>query len=388
MRRLLKIIVVITIFLVFFFIALVSLTATVGKNLVIKKIESFIHRKTSISSVFYSFPLVFKINDIQIQDLFCAKSIIVSPHFLSLFAPKKYLNRLTFLNPHLIYRRTTVSGPSAINPAFLKQPFFLVKNFIIKEGSIDFIDYIISKEGVEVFVDNLNFEVLITWGINSADFKMDGKISCRGKSKPADVMIISWLDWGKREMHARIGINNLDALYFYPYYSQRVSLENTNVEKALVDFKSDIYGINNKVTVDSTIEFTEVVFRKRREGDEPSKEEQTLVFVLDAFKALDEGKVFLEFSFGTTMDRPEIKLASLKKAFEDKINRGIKMKFGNTKDLIELPGKLIGGAVKKAVGISKTLMFGTVEFGQDAGRTIMDTFIKVEPVGRKPNSEK
>ncbi|MBI4982731.1 MAG: hypothetical protein HZC15_06320 [Candidatus Omnitrophica bacterium] len=97
--------------------------------------------------------------------------------------------------------------------------------------------------------------------------------------------------------------------------------------------------------------------------------------VLDYFKALDQGKITLDFIFKTKMDRPEFSFSNIKMAFEDKlaVARGKGFK---PQDVLLLPTKLLEGSVKGATELSKAVIDGTFAVGNELKKAVEEVFRK------------
>jgi hypothetical protein len=160
-----------------------------------------------------------------------------------------------------------------------------------------------------------------------------------------------------------------------------VDLEKARIEKATLNFISTIHGLNNNVTADCHLELADIVRKPRSPEDSPEREkaEQIADAVLDLFRAMNQGKIVLDFIIRTKMDRPEFGFKSVKSAFEEKLALASKANGSfQPQDLLMLPGKLLEGAVKGATDFSKAVIEGTFAVGNQLKKSVEDTF-KKEP---------
>jgi hypothetical protein len=177
-------------------------------------------------------------------------------------------------------------------------------------------------------------------------------------------------------MQATINIQDIDGIYLGPYYSNWIDLEKARIEKANLNFTSNIQGLNNNITADCHLELTDIV-RSPRPPEEPQeKAEKITNIVIDTLRALDQGKIVLDFTIKTKMDRPEFGLGNIKMAFEDRIAKVFGPSTSGIKpaDILLLPLKIIEGSVKGATDISKAVIDGTFAVGNEFKKAVEDSF--------------
>jgi len=158
-------------------------------------------------------------------------------------------------------------------------------------------------------VTSVDVSGVVPWS-HAAD-NPEGKIRVKG-----------WVNLLKRDMDANIEIRDIDGVYLYPYYSTWVNLEKAHIEKARLQFTSDLKAAENKLTAACHLELTDVTFRTRQDEDQKQKPERMASAVSDMVKTLNEGKVVLDFIIRTRLDRPEFRFGDMKMAFEDKRAKG------------------------------------------------------------------
>jgi hypothetical protein len=155
-----------------------------------------------------------------------------------------------------------------------------------------------------------------------------------------------------------------------------VDLEKARIESAKLNFSSNIHGIDNKVTAECHLELTDIVRKPRPPEENQEKAEKLADTVLDAFRAMNQGKIVLDFTIRTKMDRPEFGFGSIKMAVEDKLARARNGSGVTPQNVMMLPGKLLEGATKGATEFSKSVIDGTFAIGQGIKKSVEETFKK------------
>jgi len=150
-------------------------------------------------------------------------------------------------------------------------------------------------------------------------------------------------------------------------------LEKARIEKAKLNFTSDICGINNNLTAQCHLELTDIVRRPRAPEEPQEKAERIADAVLGIFKAMDQGKIVLDFTIRTKMDKPVFGFGDIRNAVESKINGGRKSGI-SAQGFAMLPAKLVEGTVKGATDFSKALIVGTYDVGEEIFKSVRDAF--------------
>lgn len=370
-----------------------------GKSLILKGIEDFTHKKASIGDFDFSPPLNLQIRDLTIEGLGKVESVFIAPSIPYLLTGNIAFNNVLIVRPEITYQKnpveltglTTAPAPAAtpgtatpapaaptIKPAE-KQPLRLIfKSFHIKDGRIDFTDRTVGQGGIKLAVKDINFNLTNLYlfpvsAITNFDFK--ARIPWQEGKEEGKVEVEGWLNLYKKDMQATVKIEGIDGIYLYPYYSNWVDLEKARIEKANLNFTSNIQGLNNNVTADCHLELTDIV-RKPRPAEEPQeKAEKIADAVLDIFKALNQGKIVLDFNIKTKMDRPDFGFGNIKMAFENKLAQARSGEF-KPEDALMFPGKLLEGFVKGATDLSKAVVSGTFAVGNEIKKSVEDAFKK------------
>ncbi len=356
--------------------------AIMGKAILRKGLESLTHKKVSIGyfSLTPTFRLVIK--DLEIQDLAKLRSVSISPSFIGLLRGKLILNQLTLLQPEFFLSKvpeeitnTKVSTTEIIPPlAKVTKPGknssvpFGIKQFNVKNGEITFIDQTVSSGSIKITVKDINSSVknLYLYPTSAVtDFKLNAVIPWKDKEDQGKIKLEGWLNSFKRDIRATLKINDIDAVYLYPYYSYWVDLGKARIEKAKLNFSSEIHGLNNNVTLDCHLELTDMVRKPLEIGEAEEKASKVTNVVLDRFKTMDNGKVELNFSIKTKMDSPQFGFDNFKMAFEEKIMRGRRTSSFTLQDTLRLPVKMVEGGAKSFMDLSRAMIDGILAIGNE-----------------------
>jgi hypothetical protein len=369
-----------------------------GKAIIIKQIEAITNKKTTIS-YFGLTPLFhLEIKNLNIEGLFKADSVFISPSIISLMGGNIVLNSIRLVNPHLTYYRTppkviraeiTAPAPTASTQAAsaaseaksenLRPLRLAFKRLKVKNGSLDFIDYSVSPQGLKISLKNIYFRLNNLYFYPRpaiTDFELKAQVPWQQGQKEGTVEVQGWLNLFKKDIQATVKIIDIDGIYLYPYYSNWVDLEKARIESAKLNFTSNIQGLNNNVVADCRLELADIV-RKPRAPDEPQeKAEKITDVVLELFKALDQGKMVLNFKINTKMTSPKFNFGDIKGAFEDKLALAQQDGKLSVDDVLGLPVKLFQGTVKGATDISKAVIDGTFAVGNEIKKSVEASFKK------------
>ena len=174
-------------------------------------------------------------------------------------------------------------------------------------------------------------------------------------------------------MRASVNVKNIDGIYLYPYYANWVDLEKSRIQQAKLNFSSEITGRNNDIAADCHLELTDIVFRPKEEQEQEEKAHKIATVVLDLFKALD-GKITLDFTVKTKMDRPMFGFENIRMAVEEKIAKSYKKEKLGT--ILSFPTKLIESAVKGTTDITKAMIEGTLSVGKEIRKGAEQIFME------------
>ena len=400
MRTFIKIVLRTIAILVLLFAAAYGILRFLGKAMIIEQIEGLTHRKVSIGNLDFALPFNLEIQNLNIEGLAKIESLSISPSIPYLIIGNLAFNNVIIVRPQFTFERTapapTTESPAAeVTPATTALPEtkvetkvasankwptrFIFKRFTVKEGEIDFVDYTVKPEGIKITLKDINLDLtnLYTFPFSTiTNFDLKARIPWREGNEEGKINVEGWFNFYKKDMQATIDIRDIDGIYLSPYYSNWIDLEKARIEKANLDFTSSIQGLNNNVSAECHLELTDIL-RKPRPPEAPQeKEEKVTNLVLDTLKELDQGKIVLNFTIKTKMDRPEFGIGNIKMAFEDRIAQlragtGVK-----PEHILMLPAKILEGAVKGATDLSKAVIDGTFAIGKELKDSVEDVFTR------------
>jgi hypothetical protein len=366
-----------------------------GKSLVINSLESATKKKVTIESFRVKLPLRFEVKNLEIQDLAKIERVSFSPSIMYLVVGRLAINDIVVVRPEYRYERKPKEdkpepqGAAGI-PSQKKKPSFppklVIRKLQIKDGIVNFTDYTASDSGLKITVDQISLNLANVYSFPSTtitNFALTGRIPWQNGTIDGKVVAEGWLNYAKKDIQAVLRVEGIDGIYLYPYYSTWVDLDKARITQAKLNFNSNISGLNNNVTADCHLELADIVRKPLDEGESEEKASRITNAVLDMFRALNEGKIVLDFTIRTKMDNPQFGFSSIKHAFEHKLAEGRGNGF-QFQDIFLLPGRLLVGTVKGATDLSKAMIDGTFAVGNEFKKAVQDTF---NPVPAEENKE-
>jgi len=382
-----KILLIAVIILVLSYIAAYLIFVFKGRAIIISQLEDLTQKKVNIGYFGLTPPLNLEIKNLEIKDLAKINSLSFSPSILGLLTGKLALNYVTIIKPEFTYEivaplsataATTpiVSAPAAAVKAQEKRALRLaVKRIKIKDGRLDLIDRTVGQDGIKIIVKDINFSLTNLYTVPRSvitDFELKGTIPWQEGQEEGKIEAEGWINLFKKDIQATLRIKDIDGIYLYPYYSNWVDLEKARIEKAKLNFTSNIQGLNNDITAQCRLELTDIVRKPRLPEEAAEKAEKITDAVLGIFRALNQGNIVLDFTFKTKMDRPQFGFGDIRMAFEDKLLQATRGGKSAIEEVLLFPAKLLQTTVKNATDISKALVDGTVA----VGKAVLEPFKK------------
>lgn len=378
------VLIAVLVFLVFTLIAYVFLSFT-GRQIAIREIERFTHEKVTVGSFYIVPPMDMEIKNLNIGELGKIDHLSISLSIPYLIFGKIGINRLVIDKPELNLHRdkeninvpvavaNNITASSTVRTKTGERPRrkhrrIILKRVFVKNGKLNFTDNAAGSSGIKIVVKDVNFSLtnLLTSPFSSnTNFDLSGKIPWKEGKAEGKINAEGWIDFYKKDMKAKLKISDIDGVYLYPYYSAWVDLEKARIASANLDFTSNINGKNNNVTAECHLELSNIV-RKKKQVEEGQKPENVSLSVLDIFKAMDQGKVVLDFTLRTKMDKPELGFGSIKMAFEEKVAEPKTYRGFRAQDILEFPSRLLEGVFKGSADLSKAAIDGIFAVGNEA----------------------
>jgi hypothetical protein len=365
-----------------------------GKSLLEKKLQQALNRKINIGRLSTSFPLNNRIQDIDVEGFCKMKEVFLAPGAYDIFHQIFRLSLIKIIHPEIAIEKTSAGLSSCLitksadqpdkpqvkitSVGEKSQPFeFAVDRLIINGGVFSFIDSQTAKEKITISAQNLNLEIknFILGKLVSqiTYFSLQADLPWRQDHEEGKVNIEGWLNLKKKDMQAKIKIEDIDGIAFYSYYQEWVDLENARIKKAKLNFGADVNSLNNDMTVHYRLELTDIVFKPRSPTEEEHRAEKIAHAVIGIFKNLNQGKIVLEQTIQTKMDSPEFGFDIIRRAFENKLIESKQNGFGPQEVLI-LPSRLIEGTFKGFTGVTTAIINGAFTAGREISRAVQDGF--------------
>jgi len=235
---------------------------------------------------------------------------------------------------------------------------------------------LVSIKDINASIDNLNFTGI---GSQVTNFKLSAKMPWQKDSYEGAIEAYGWVNLFKKDIDAVFKIKDIDGVYLHPYYAKWVDLEKARIERAKLNFSSQIEGLDNNVTANCHLELTDIVRRPRLEDEPKEKAEKITDALLDIFRILNEGKIVLDFKIKTKLDYPQFGFEDIKQAIEKEVNRsrpGLGVDF---EKIALLPVNLIRTTAKGITGMFKAVIDGLFS----TGKVFSDTVISTPKAGNK-----
>ena len=405
MKLQIKLLLIVIVFLALVLIGLHIFVNIKGRSILTKKLEETLNRKIIIGSLTTSFPTNIHVRNIEAKGLFKIDEVFAGGGLFDIFRNSFNLSLLKIVKPVVTIEKNFIKSttealmpsdinlqektdnqdkamPPNLNPLALSQNRFLpwrfsIRHLIVSDGVFNFIDRSIGKDGLSIKTENVNIKVdNLNFSIKSSQitsFELKAKVPWQEGKEVGKIEAEGWLNLFKKDIQATLKIKDIDGIALYPYYSQWVDLEKARIQSAKLNFTSDIHGLNNNVTANCRLELTDIVRRPVQEGETEEKAAKITDAVLDIFKALNEGKIILDFTIRTKMDMPEFGFGNIKTAVEEKLSQGHRGNGLKAEDFLNLPVKIIEGTIKSATDISRAVIESTIALGK---AVVVDPFKK------------
>ncbi|MDO8663063.1 MAG: DUF748 domain-containing protein [Candidatus Omnitrophota bacterium] len=367
---------------------LLSLT---GESIITSQIEQLTHKKTTIGHFNLSPALNLEIKDLKVEGLAKIKSISITTNLPSLFTGRTVFNSLKIVSPEFTFVKapapasivgevkasTDVISPApagqvvvAVKPRAIRLMPLGFRRIRIENGVVNFLDQSISADGIKIVLKDISCKISNLYFYPrpiATSFELKGKIPWREGQDVGQLNIDGWVNLFKKDMQATLKIKDIDAVYLHPYYSNWVNLEKARIEKAKLNFTTDIIGLNNNVSAECHLELTDMVRKPLEPGQGEEKASKITDKVLDMFKTVDQGKVELNFTLKTKMDSPQFGFGAFKMAFEEKISKGLGLLSPKPENILALPFKIMENGVKSFADLTRAMIDGVFAIGREIG---------------------
>ncbi len=371
-----------------------------GKRVIVDKLKVYLGKDVVVGSVIMANPWKFIVRDVQVDGIGQIAAVELSPSVLGFVTGKTILYKVLIVRPafsisrQLAEKKDIPEGNVALavtpaeSPAVSGRPGERERNnrvifykLQVVDGTLVFRDFTVGGDsaGVKLVCSNIDASVTNVYEFPNeivTKFEISADVPWIGSKDTGKIQLDGWINSVKKDMRAQLVMTDIDALSFYPYYASWFSLDKSNIQRANLQFTSNVTGLNNDVNAACHLEITEVSF-KHKEGEETeSREERIAHKVLDFIKAVNNGKIVLDFNIKTRMDSPDFGMNVIKSAFESTIMRARNGQGTAADKVIAVPGKVVEGTVKSVSNVSSALVDGLISFGKELGKSIRASFSK------------
>ena len=359
-----------------------------GGKMIKTALQDLTQRDVSIGHFDVSPFLDLEIKKLDIQGLGTADSVFISPSIPRFLMGRIAFNQIRLTRPKFIFEKSSpqttenTAGASTSTPALKskkKQPMNLTfKHIIIRDGQVDFTDRTAGENGIKITVKDIALDltnVYLPPRSAVTNVELTGRIPWQQGQEDGKIMAEGWLNLYKKDMQADLRIEGIDGISLYPYYAKWVDLDKARIEKAKLNFISNLSSLNNDLTIKYKLELTDIVFKPRAPEEDQYKAERIAHAVIDMFKAMNQGKIVLERTIRTKMDHPKFDFGEFKLAFEDQLAKS-RGKTDVATGVFMLPGKLVEGSVKSASDVSKAVIDGAFAVGIELKKALEAAFKK------------
>ena len=368
-----------------------------AKFILADKLGSAFGHKVSIGQLMLKPPLNLELMDLDVEGIVKIGYIYISPSIPNLLTGKIALNKVRIERPVISCERKLpstlaatdntavadkpeVSAPKVETPVTAKSSLNLaIKSLKVRRGEIYFLDHTADSRNVTVVIKDidLNLTNLYTYPVDKVvDFNLSGRLPWKSGEPDGKIYLDGWVNPHKKNMSANLRIESIDAIAFYPYYSTWVDLEKARIDKAKLNFSSKITGENNDISARCHLELADIV-RKARGPEEPQQKAERLTdAVLDMFKAMNQGKVVLDFTLHTKMDHPQFGFENIKSAFEGKLMEARTNSGLRPQDMLLWPGKMLQGGIRSGSDLTKAAVDGVFALGNGLKKLFEDAMNK------------
>lgn len=401
----------ITVFVaIIFLIALTGLhifVNTRGKELLTKKLQSVFGEGVRVGSVTTGLPFNLIIRDLGVKDWFSCRQVVAGMGLFDVLGDDFILSELKLDGLSIVFERKrrrdqdtqeADAGPGGqpaapegeakvlLNPPQApRKPLFArapgraitLRQLVFTGADISFIDYTAEGGPVTVALKDVNAVIEgIQWPLGGPQvtfFKLRGVIPSASDGESGRVRIDGWMNFLKKDMRATIEVDGMDALTLKPYFSDWVDVEKARIQKAKLKFTGTVTSLRNDVLAACHTELTQIEFKPRAEDEKKDRLERITQAVLGMLGAQNQGTIVLDFTYKTKFDSPEFGVNVIRDAIMEKMYEASRPSTP-AQQMIQLPGRVIQGAVTTASDLTKSVIDNTVSIGQEFTDAVKATF--------------
>lgn len=250
---------------------------------------------------------------------------------------------------------------------------FTIKNALLKNASIEIVDTTFQPP-MRFSLKNLNIKVRNFQYPQMTNFYVDLTSSLLFKDTlMSDILEFKgWIDLAKKNMEAKLKINNYDYVAFSDYYPPFWKPDNLELKEAALSLDADLNSQNNDLAIDAMLTLEKIVFKDNPK--DPSNIE-SLKAVIALFQK-DSGKPKFRFpTLKTRMDKLELNYASI----WEKLQKTVKVDFIDT--ITRFLGKTPQMIGERTEDVKKITIDPAIGVVKEVLEGLKDIFTKEEEEG-------
>jgi hypothetical protein len=312
-----------------------------GERIIARYLEASTGKKVAFGN-FHITPLsTIFIKNMDVEGIFKCDSIYVAPNILYLLFGNIAITDIKFTKPELIIERKPRTAEDVLKQHGVtvqsqesepvadktrsrvkkrERVYFMCENFFVQDGVLKFIDHTAGNDGITITVKNISASITNVFTIPSdklTKFSIQGNIPWRQNTEEGKVSFKGWLNYFKKDIQASLAIKDIDGVYLSPYYSKWVNLEKMRIEKANLNFTTEISGVSDNITLASLLELTDII-KKKPEAAEGDKNGQAAVLPKEEFNVFEQNKIDFKFNTRTKFDFLEFSFDNIKMSLTGK----------------------------------------------------------------------
>jgi len=406
MRVFLRVLLIVILLFLCLFTGLHMFIRLKGREMVTHKMSAAFQSRVTVRSVSTGFPLHLIISDMEVAGWFKIKKVVAGLGLLDLFSDDFILSSLRLQGLQMTLEKrpqapelsaaaeteavqipakaetpAVPAGPPSSEQQHLPFPGRIaVRHFVIADAVVDFVDYSRQEQPIAVTLKKVNATVEnIRWPMESSSvsfFSVSARVPFAAGAEEGKVAFEGWINPFRRDMRATLDIRDIDGIALYPYYREWIALEQDRIAKAKLNLVSNITSLNNDVDAACHLELTQIEFKPRQGEEAEHRIEKMIDAVIGLFKAVDQGKIVLDFTFKTKLDNPEFGLLGvIESALKAKVE-SVRKTGSATEQIINFPGKVLKGTVNGTADLTKALINGTVSVGKELKKAVEVSFAR------------
>ncbi|MDD5355611.1 MAG: DUF748 domain-containing protein [Candidatus Omnitrophica bacterium] len=350
MKAFKKIIIAVIIILAILYLGINIFIATKGRELLTASLTQAIGKEVSVSSINFVPPYSVVVNDFEIEDFVFVEKINLEPSIIGLFLGKLGLNKFVVVKPEVYITRISdkelnispiidniMKMQAGANSGKSQDINFFIKDVIARDAKVTLEDKTVGVSlGIVLAKGSVHTNPLTLKTI--IDFKAD--IVSAKDERLGKASMSGWLNFVRKNMKARFDIEDLNAAYFYPYFSKFLS----KVESGEISFSADLSSKDNDLDINCHLAARNLKFGSQPLVIDVNGKQITLADNLSGL-LLDSvigpgGNGIFDFSIRTKFDNPKLEGLQFKgNIFKSSIKNIIKKAPQENIDAIKSIGK-------------------------------------------------